>query len=58
MDGFRVEVIDVAEEAARLKETAKAALKAEDKDEEEGREQEAASGGIPCTIQVTEINAR
>ena len=50
MDEFRVEVVNVAEEAERLKEAAKEAAKSKDK---EGDEKEAdIHPGIPCHIQV------
>eukprot|EP00904_Undaria_pinnatifida_P003126 jgi/Undpi1/12814/HiC_scaffold_7.g02481.m1 len=49
MDEFRVEVVNVAEEAERLKEAAKEAAKSKDK---EGDEKEAdIHPGIPCHIQ-------
>ena len=52
MDEFRVEVVNIAEEAERLKEAAKEAAKAKDKDNE-GDEKEAETlPGIPCHIQV------
>lgn len=50
MDEFRVEVVNVAEEAERLKEAAKAAAKSKDKEGEE--EEEEVVPGIPSSIQV------
>lgn len=49
MDEFRVEVVNVEEEAARLKEATKAAA-TKDKDADEANE--APSFDIPSTIQV------
>lgn len=50
MDEFRVEVVNIAEEAERLKEAAKVAAKSKDK---EGEEQEVeVVPSIPCNIQV------
>lgn len=49
MDEFRVEVVNVAEEAERLKVAAKAAT-AKDKDGDEGKEEEVPT--IPCDVQV------
>lgn len=51
MDEFRVEVVNVAEEAERLKEAAKAAAKSKDKEGDEDEEEKVAPG-IPCEIQV------
>lgn len=50
MDEFRVEVVNVAEEAERLKEAAKAAAKSKDKEGEE--EEEEVVPGIASSIQV------
>lgn len=50
MDEFRVEVINIAEEAERLKEAAKVAVKSRDKEEEE--EETEIVSRIPCNIQV------
>ncbi|CAB1113053.1 unnamed protein product [Ectocarpus sp. CCAP 1310/34] len=49
MDEFRVEVVNVAEEAERLKEAAKAAAKSKDKEGEE--EEEEVVPGIAASIQ-------
>lgn len=51
MDEFRVEAINIAEEAERLKEAAKAAAKS--KDEEEEEEETEIVPSIPCSIQVS-----
>lgn len=49
MDEFRVEVVNIAEEAERVKEAAKAAAKSKDKDVEE---EEIDVPSIACNIQV------
>lgn len=51
MDEFRVEVVNVAEEEERLKETAKKAAKSKDK-EAENEEEEDVAPTIPCHTQV------
>ncbi len=53
MDEFRVEVVNVAEEAERVKEAAKAAAKSKDKETDE--EETNVVPSIPCTIQVNDI---
>lgn len=53
MDEFRVEVINTAEEAERLKEAAKAAAKSKDKEGEE--EETEIVPSIPCNIQVSKL---
>lgn len=53
MDEFRVEVVNVAEEAERVKEAAKAAAKSKDKEMEE--EEINVVPSFPCTIQVNDM---
>lgn len=53
LDEFRVEVINIAEEAERLKEAAKAAAKSKDKEGEE--EETDIIPSIPCNIQVSTL---
>lgn len=54
MDEFRVQVVDVAEEAERLKNAAKEAVKAKDKDKDDegGEEEMEATPSIDSHIQV------
>lgn len=53
MDEFRVQVVNIAEEAERLKEAEKEAAKSKDKDKEADEKEAETHPGIPCHIQVT-----